>query len=154
MRYALLLLLGVLGLLPVPGSRAAADETVQKHIRIVKPWVHETREWRTLLNVTIINTGDRADRLLRVVTRVAKRVEISNPEGKEGAGLTIPGSAEFVMGSSSNAPRIELVGLRKPLHAYERFDLLLVFAQAGEVRVAVLVERAPPRDTPAQARKT
>ena len=149
MRYVLILL-GGLGLLPA--GAAAAQETVQSHIRIVKPWVRETSAWRAVLNVTIANAGDRADRLVRVATTIAKRVVIADQEGREGAGLTIPGSAEFVIGSS--APRIELVGLKKPLAANERFYLLLVFEQAGKVRVDVRVERRPARGRPAQASKT
>ncbi len=54
-------------LLPLPaGSQATTRETVHKHIRIAKAWVRETDEWRTALHVTIGNTGDRADRLVRV----------------------------------------------------------------------------------------
>jgi copper(I)-binding protein len=147
MRHVLLVL-GFLGPL-LAASEGAAQATVQKHIKIVKPWVHETREWRALLSVTIANIGDRADRLVRVATRIAKRVEISDQEGREGGGLTIPGSAEFVIGRG--APRIELVGLKRSLNAHERFHLLLVFAQAGKVRVDVLVEKGPARSPPAAA---
>ena len=149
MRLVLFLLLA---LLPLPaGAQAAARETVHKHIRVLKAWVHETSQWRTTLHVTIANTGDRADRLVRVATSIAKRVVIADQEGKEGAGLTIPGSAEFVIGSG--APRIELVGLRKKLHARERFSLLLVFAQAGKVNVEVIVETGSASPTPALATK-
>jgi copper(I)-binding protein len=131
-------------LLPLPaGTQPAAQETVQKHIRIVKAWVRETSQWRTALHVTIANTGDRADRLVRVATSVAKRVVISDQEGREGAGLTIPGSAEFVIGNGE--PRIELIGLKRRLQAHERFNLLLVFDQAGKIHVDVQVETGAPR---------
>jgi hypothetical protein len=131
-------------LLPLPaGSQATTRETIHKHIRIAKAWVRETDEWRTALHVTIGNTGDRADRLVRVVTSIAKRVVISDQEGRESAGLTIPGSAEFVIGNGD--PRIELVGLRRRLQAHERFTLLLVFDQAGKISVDVQVETGAPR---------
>jgi copper(I)-binding protein len=131
-------------LLPLPaGSQAWTQETVHKHIRIAKAWVRETDASRTALHVTIGNTGDRADRLVRVVTSIAKRVVISDQEGREAAGLTIPGSAEFVIGNGE--PRIELVGLKRRLQAHERFTLLLVFDQAGKISVDVQVETGMPR---------
>lgn len=130
-------------LLPLPaGSQATTRETIHKHIRIAKAWVRETDEWRTALHVTIGNTGDRADRLVRVATSIAKRVVISDQEGREAAGLTIPGSAEFVIGNGE--PRIELVGLKRRLQAHERFTLLLVFDQAGKISVDVQVETGAP----------
>ena len=104
--------------------------------------MRETDEWRTALHVTIGNTGDRADRLVRVATSIAKRVVICDQEGREVAGLTIPGSAEFVIGNGQ--PRIELVGLKRRLQAHERFILLLVFDQAGKVSVDVQVETDTP----------
>ena len=131
-------------LLPLPaGSQATTRETVHKHIRIAKAWVRETDEWRTALHVTIANTGDRADRLVRVATSIAKRVVISDQEGREADGLSIPGSAEFVIGNGE--PRIELVGLKRRLQAQERFTLLLVFDQAGKISVDVQVETDAPR---------
>jgi copper(I)-binding protein len=131
-------------LLPLPaGSQATTRETIHKHIRIAKAWVHETNEWRTALHVTIANTGDRADRLVRVTTLVAKRVVISDQEGREADGLRIPGSAEFVIGNGD--PRIKLVGLKRRLQAHERFTLLLVFDQAGKISVDVQVETGTPR---------
>jgi periplasmic copper chaperone A len=130
-------------LLPLPaGSQATMQDTVHKHIRVAKAWVRETSEGRAALHVTIANTGDRADRLVRVATSIAKRVVISDQEGRNATELTIPGSAEFVFGSAE--PRIELVGLKRTLRAQERFNLLLVFDQAGKVSVDVLVETGAP----------
>jgi copper(I)-binding protein len=141
MRSVLFLL--ALLLLPLPaGSQATTRETIHKHIRIAKAWVRETDEWRTALHVTIANTGDRADRLVRVATSIAKRVVISDQEGREADGLSIPGSAELVIGSGQ--PRIELVGLKRRLQAQERFILLLVFDQAGKISVDVEVETDAP----------
>jgi copper(I)-binding protein len=131
-------ILVLLALLLPAQSQVAPQETVRKHIRIAKAWVRETSEWRTPLHVTIANTGDRADRLVRVATTVAKRVALSDQEGRETAGLTIPGSAEFIIGAG--LPRIELVGLKRRLQPHERFHLLLVFEQAGKVRIDVSVE--------------
>jgi periplasmic copper chaperone A len=131
-------------MLPLPaGSQATPQETVHRHIRIAKAWVRETSEGRTALHVTIANTGDRADRLVRVATSIAKRVVISDQEGRQAVGLTIPGSAEFIIGNGQ--PRIELIGLKRKLHAQERFNLLLVFDQAGKISVDVIVETDAPR---------
>ena len=141
MRYAFLALIFLLSL--TARAETPVQETVHKHIRIAKASIQETTHWRAALNVTIANTGDRADRLVRIATNLAKRVVISDQEGREGAGLTIPGSAEFVIGGG--APRIELIGLKRRLHARERVGLLLVFAQAGKVNVDVVVQTSPAR---------
>jgi copper(I)-binding protein len=133
MRY-LVVLAGLVGLL------AAAPETVHKNIKIANPRVQETSGPRAVLHVTIANIQGRADRLLRASTPVAQSVAIWDQLGKQGAGLRIPGRAEFVIGS--DLPRIELVGLTKTLSADASFNLLLVFEQAGKISVDVLVETA------------
>jgi copper(I)-binding protein len=137
MKGAMRYLVIVMGLLLL----AAAPETVIKNIRIANPRVQETNGPRALLHVTIANIEGKADRLVRASTPVAAKVSIWNQLGKEGLGLTIPGRAEFVIGS--DMPRIELIGLTRSLNAEASFHLLLVFEQAGKISVDVLVEPAP-----------
>lgn len=113
--------------------------------------VASSPRWRLLhaICLEVANTGDRADRLARVATRVAKRVTIVDREGKEGGGLTIPGSAEFVIGRG--ALRIELVGLKRRLNAHGRCHLLLVFAHAGKARIEGGRRPSPSRPVPCAA---
>lgn len=117
---------------------AAAPETSSQNIKIINPWVHETSGSSALLHVTIANTGRSADHLLRGSTNIAAKVAIWNQLGKQGAGLSIPGGAEFVLGG--DAPRIELMGLTETLRAPTSFQMLLVFERAGKIVINVLVE--------------
>jgi copper(I)-binding protein len=122
---------------------AAAPETQQKNIRIVSPWVTETSETRAVLHMTIANLAGRTDRLVRAKTPVTAKVAIWDQAGNEGRGLSIPGRAEFVMGTIiGNVPRIELIGLTRALHAHSSFKLMLVFEHAGEIIIDVSVEQA------------
>jgi copper(I)-binding protein len=117
---------------------AAMPESAGSTIQIANPWVRETSGSRALLHVRIANTDRRADRLLRASTPVAKKVEIRDQTGNE-IGFRIPGRAEFVIGG--DFPRIELIGLTQALRARASFQLLLVFEQAGKMKVDVAVEQ-------------
>lgn len=123
---------------------AAMPETQWENIKIVNPWVHETDGTRAVLHVTIANMAARADRLVRASTPIAARVAIWDQLGNDKSGLTIPGRAEFVIGTIVGyVPRIELIGLTAALRANTSFKLLLVFEQAGKISVDVAVEQAP-----------
>ena len=120
---------------------AATPDIVFKHIKIANAWVHETNGSSAVLNVTIANTDGRADRLVRASTPIAAKVAIWNQLGQQGSGLSIPGRAEFVMREGGDVPRIELMGLTEELRAHATFNLLLVFEQAGKIRIDVAVEK-------------
>ena len=123
---------------------AAMPEMQWKNIKIVNPLVHETVATRAVLHVTIANMAARADRLVRASTPFAARVAIWDQLGNEKSGLTIPGRAEFVIGTIVGyVPRIELIGLTVALRANSSFKLLLVFEHAGKISVDVTVEQAP-----------
>jgi copper(I)-binding protein len=55
-------------------------------------------------------------------------------------GLAIAGGGEVSI--QSGGPQIVLTGLKKPLRAYDSFDLILVFEKAGQVKLDILVEEA------------
>jgi periplasmic copper chaperone A len=117
---------------------ASAPETVSRNIRIVDPWVHETREATALLHVTIANIDRRTDRLLRARASIGAKVEIRDQNGHEG-GFAIPGHAEYVIGDGF--PRIVLLGIAETLRAQSSFDLLLVFERAGKVTIQVPINK-------------
>jgi copper(I)-binding protein len=60
--------------------------------------------------------------------------------GKETTGLPIAARGEISL--QSGGPQIVLIGLKKHLFAYDSFDLVLIFRDAGQVIIDVLVEEA------------
>jgi copper(I)-binding protein len=117
-----------------------AHETKQKSLTIVHPWVHETESSEAILNVKIKNAGSGSERLLRATSPLAAKVSVLDAQGKETEGLAISGHGELSV--QTGGPQIVLQGIRKPLRAYDNFDLTLVFEKAGEVKVQVMVEEA------------
>jgi periplasmic copper chaperone A len=134
-RY-IFLSVGVLGLLA--GWLGLVAKTSATDIQIVDAWVHETAEPRAVLHLRITSAGAKGDRLVRVSTSLAAKTAIFNQLGQKAEDLVIPAGSEWVMGADS--PRIELIGLTRPLKAPETFDLLLGFERAGKVNLNVRVE--------------
>jgi copper(I)-binding protein len=116
---------------------ASAHEIALKSLKIVHPWVYETEEQQTALHCKIRNTSDTAERLLGATSAVADRVSIVDAHGRE---TTLPIAARQEISFQSGEPQIVLTGLKKPLRAYDSFDLVLVFRNVGQVTVEVLVE--------------
>jgi periplasmic copper chaperone A len=96
--------------------------------------------------VKIKNTGAAGERLLGASSPLVSKVVILDPQGKETTGLAIAGHGEVSLRSAG--PQMVLSGLKKPLRAYDSFDLMLAFEKAGEVKIEVLVEEAVAPDTP------
>jgi copper(I)-binding protein len=117
---------------------ASAHEIAVRSLKIVHPWVYETEERQTALHAKIRNTGKAADRLLGATTAIADRISILDAHGKETTGIPIPARGEISL--QSGGPQIVLMGLKKHLIAYDSFDLVLVFRDAGQVTIDVLVE--------------
>jgi periplasmic copper chaperone A len=128
-------------------SPAAAHELTHKTIKIVHPWVPETQDGEVALRVTLKNSGAKAERLLAASTPIAARVAIIAGGGKEGRGLPIPARGELAL--ASDGPHILLRGLKKPLYAYDDFEVTFEFEKVGAVKVEVMVEERPSADTKA-----
>jgi copper(I)-binding protein len=126
---------------------ASAHEITVRSLKIVHPWVYETEERQIALHAKIRNTGEAADRLLGASTAIADRISILDANDKETTGIPIPARGEISL--QSGGPQIVLIGLKKHLFAYDNFDLVLVFRNAGRVTIDVLVEEA---DTPTKQR--
>jgi copper(I)-binding protein len=122
---------------------ATAHEITLKSLKVVHPWVYETDEQLAALHLRIKNTSNATEHLLRATSAVAEKVSILDAQGKETTGLPIAAYREISL--PTGGPQIILSGLKKPLRAYASFDVILVFARAGEVSIEVIVE-AP--DTP------
>jgi len=123
---------------------ASAHEITLKSLKIVHPWVYETEEQQAALHAMIRNTGDAPERLLWATTTIADGAFILDAHGKETTGVPIPARGEVSL--RSGGPQIILRGLKKPLRAYDSFDLVLVFRDAGNITIDVLVEQADARN--------
>ena len=122
----------------------AAHERTHKTIKIVHPWVPETQDREVALRVTLKNSGAKVDRLLAASTPIATRVAIIDGGGKEGRGLPIPARGELAL--AAEGPHILLSGLKKPLYAYDDFEVTFEFEKVGAVKVDVIVEERPSAD--------
>jgi copper(I)-binding protein len=125
-------------------SPTPAHERTHKTIKIVHPWVPETQDGEVALRVTLKNSGAKADRLLAASTPVATRVAIVDGGGKEGRGLPIPAHGELAL--AAEGPHILLSGLKKPLYAYDDFEVTFEIERVGAVKVDVIVEEGPSAD--------
>jgi periplasmic copper chaperone A len=120
---------------------AAAHELTHKGIKIVHPWVPETEAGEVSLRVTLKNARAKAERLLGVSTPIAADVRMLDGTGKPGSGFAIPAHGELAL--SSEGPHILISGLKKPLRAYDDFELTFRFEKIGSVKVDVIVEETP-----------
>jgi copper(I)-binding protein len=134
-RYAVLAL-GFLAL--VAGWLGVASGVSSSDIQIMDAWVHESTGPRAVLHLKITSGGMKSDRLVRISTELAKRIEIFNQQGQASTDLVIPADSQWVIGP--DAPRLELVQLRRPLKAPASFPIVFVFERAGNLYAQVRVE--------------
>ena len=95
------------------------------------------------LKLSIIDESDRADRLVRVSSPIARSASITGD-------ATIPGHGVLTVGyqgllasttpSGSHAVRIVLTDLRVPVRAGFTYPVVFSFEQAGELRLELPVE--------------
>ena len=138
MRYvALVLCFGVLA-----GAWFAATAKISRSdILIEDAWVVETNAGRAVLHLRITSNGSIGDRLVRGSTELAEHVAFFNQLGQASDDIVIPADSNWAMGNG--APRVELLGLVRPLRSPGNFVVLLVFAGAGKVWQNVRVEAHP-----------
>ncbi len=131
---------------------ATAHSHKRKNLEIVHPWTPETtRKDATVARVfmTIKNSARVADRLISASTPRAEKVELAAGEdggkhGKAAAPFSIAPGKPLVL--HAKGQHLVLTGLKKALHAYEDFKLVLVFEKAGRMTVDVMVEEADADD--------
>lgn len=112
-------------------------------IRVTEAWSRATPAVAPVAGgfMTLANAGDREDRLLRVESGIAQRVEIHEMRHEDGVmrmrqladGLAVPAGGTVVL-----KPGGYHLMFIKPLRALaegERFDATLVFQRAGKVKV-------------------
>ncbi len=104
------------------------------------------------LQLTIINEGDRPDRLVRVSSPIARLGVIIGDARMAGhqvltAGYQGPLASATLPGT--DAVRIVLVGLRSPVSAGLRYPVVFDFERAGELRLDLPVENPRTLRSPA-----
>lgn len=108
-------------------------------VRIENAWVKAVPAVAPVAGgyMQISNDGAKEDRLLRVETSVAQRVEMHRMSNEGGVlrmraikdGLTLAPHAQVVFKPGSN--HLMLIGLTRPLQAGDTFEATLVFEHAG-----------------------
>jgi copper(I)-binding protein len=117
-------------------------KTSRTDIQIEDAWVQETNGWRAALHLKIVSTGRVADRIVRGSTLLAKRVAFFDQFGQPSKELLIPADSSWVLGDGT--PRVELVGLTRPIKSPSSFAVLFVFGTAGKIWHTVRVEPPSP----------
>ena len=112
-------------------------------LRISVPWSRETPPGTSVAvgYVTVQNTGTTDDRLLRVESPAAKRVELHESTMAGGVmrmqalpdGIAIPAGQTVVLGPGGT--HLMFIEPTHPPHAGDRLDATLVFRNAGRLRV-------------------
>lgn len=103
-----------------------------------------------VIYVTLVNRGERPDRLLGASTPLAARVSLhrSSEQGGVMSMTPIPGGLDIPAGATVKiAPggyHLMLEGLKRGLQAGAHFPATLRFAHAGAERVEVQVRSGPP----------
>lgn len=134
---------GLLVLL-LPLAVLAADK---RDVRVVDAWARAVPAVAPVAGgfFTVVNTGNAADRLLRVESPIAKRIEIHEMRNAGGVmrmrqikdGLTVPahGQLEFKPGGY----HLMLIGPTRALIEGGHFEATLVFQHSGKVRASFAV---------------
>lgn len=138
-RHALILTAGLLVASPAHAAPVIQDA-----------WIREAPPGASVLGayMTVLNRGDRPDRLVRVTTPAAGRVEIHEMAVVDGvmsmrplAALPVPARGTVVLKPRST--HMMLMDLPRPLKAGAQVPMTFVFARAGAIRRVVPVKRAP-----------
>jgi len=117
-----------------------ASTTNRTGIQVEDVWVEATNARQVVLQLKITSTGMVADRIVRVSTDgLAAGVAFFDAYGQPSEEIRIPADSHWIMGNG--APRVELVGLTRPLKPHDNFLVMLVFRRAGKIVCNARVER-------------
>src|SRR5262245_3051041 len=136
-----------LWLAPGTGSLRANDHGASA-VEILQPWAPAmSGQDPQLVYLTIRNRASVPDRLVRVLSPVATKVELHAAAPNEGepkpvAALSIGTGQDLVLGPSG--PHLAMVGLKRTLLENQTFRLALEFDGAGRILVDVVVGAPAP----------
>ena len=138
-RIAMTLALGLLAACSAQHDHQRAGDIV-----VSVPWSREVPKGGSVAvgYVTLENTGKVDDRLLRVETAAAKRVEMHETRNDGGImrmrmlsdGLAIPAGRTVVLGPSGT--HLMFIDPKRPVVAGDTLDAVLVFRSAGRAPIA------------------
>lgn len=137
-------LLAAMVLLGAPPAQAAP-----RSVDIEGAWIREAPPGASVLGayMRVRNRGDLADRLLRVQSPAAGRIEIHEMTVREGVmrmrplqALILPPGKTTVLKPKST--HLMLLDLKRPLKAGMRVPMTFVFERAGTIRQEVPVKRS------------
>lgn len=137
----------VLSLVLAASPGAAHEFHKLGDIVIEQPWSRATPVKVGGAYMTLRNNGAAADKLVKVASPVAERVEIHETKIDGGMAMMRPVGAVEVKGHSSvqlkpGGLHVMLMGLRRPLKEGERIKLVLTFERAGTIEIEAPVEKA------------
>lgn len=126
--------------LGLAGLRAQACEFFASTLRVTHPWTRATPEGAASALVCMkFDEVGTDERLVAVRTPVAARAELLGADGTPLAeGLPIPAGRVTLL--AEHGPRLVLRELAMPLELTRSYPLVLVFAQAGELRTDLSVD--------------
>lgn len=129
--FALMLLAGILLAAPRGG------------LRIEQAWARATPPMATVVAgyLVVVNDGDTPDRLLRIDSGIAQRIEMHRTVNAGGmmrmrpieGGAVVPAHGRLQFAPGGN--HLMLIGPAHPLVAGQTFEAMLVFEHAGARRV-------------------
>jgi len=127
---------------------ALAHDYTHGSLKIAHPWARETASMARAGGafMSIENTGDTADKLLKAASPMAARVEVHTVirEGDVMRMREVPALELAPKSTTELKPggyHIMMMELKAPLKVGDRFPLTLTFEKAGPVTIDIVVEK-------------
>jgi copper(I)-binding protein len=130
----------------VAATPALAHDYKLGPIVIEHPWARATPVKVGAAYMTLKNTGAAPDRLVKVASPAAEKVEIHETRIESGMAMMRPaGALEIRPGATvelrPGGLHVMMMGLQRPLREGERLKLVLTFEKAGTIEVEAAVEK-------------
>lgn len=129
-------------------AAAHAQAAPPSTIEIMAPWARATPAGAKngAAYMTILNKGKEADRLVAVLTTVAKTAAMHRTETENGVMKMLPVDAVDVRAGSQavfkpGGYHVMLMDLKQPLKEGQSFPMTLTFEKAGKITVTVKVQK-------------
>ncbi len=125
-------------------SMALAHGYKNGTIEVRHPWVRATADKSIVVSMKLRNLSDTADRLVSASSTAASTSSVgtksvqARSDVKAVAGIDIPAKQTVVLDGASLFIRLD--GLSKPLLAYDRLPLTLMFEKSGRLDIEVMIE--------------
>lgn len=121
------------------GVRAHACEFFALTLRITHPWARATPEDAEGATVSMkFDEVSDDERLVGVLTPVARRAELLGPDGRPVEALAIPRGRVTLL--SEHGARLRLADLTMPLELTRSYPMTLIFEKAGPVRTDLSID--------------